>query len=78
MSDLSYEPAGVSGVLHTPKGDVAFRSPLIGQYNLNLLAAVGAVLHLGIDLQLIASAATVSRCARTDGTSALAHRILVW
>jgi len=42
MSDLSYEPAGVSGVLHTPKGDVAFRSPLIGQYNLaNLLAAVG-------------------------------------
>jgi len=54
MSDLSYEPAGVSGVLHTPKG-VPF-AHLIGQYNLaNLLAAVGAVLHLGIDLQLIAS-----------------------
>lgn len=42
-------------MLHTPKGDVAFRSPLVGQYNLsNLLAAVGAVLHLEIDLQLIA------------------------
>ena len=54
-SDLKYEQTGVSGMLHTPKGDVAFRSPLVGQYNLsNLLAAVGAVLHLGIDLQLIA------------------------
>lgn len=56
MSDLSYQPHGVSGKLHTPKGDVAFRSPLVGQYNLeNLLAAVGAVLHLGLDLELVAS-----------------------
>ncbi|WP_414589610.1 UDP-N-acetylmuramoyl-L-alanyl-D-glutamate--2,6-diaminopimelate ligase [Scytonema sp. PCC 10023] len=57
MSDLNYQPNGVSGTLHTPKGEVAFRSPLVGQYNLeNLLAAVGAVLHLGLDLQLVASA----------------------
>ncbi len=57
MSDLNYEPNGVSGHLHTPKGDVAFRSPLIGQYNLeNLLAAVGTVLHLGLDLQVVARA----------------------
>ncbi|UKO96788.1 UDP-N-acetylmuramoyl-L-alanyl-D-glutamate--2,6-diaminopimelate ligase [Nostoc sp. UHCC 0870] len=57
MSDLSYEPNGVSGMLHTPEGDVTFRSPLVGQYNLeNLLAAVGAVLHLGLDLQLVAAA----------------------
>ncbi|MBD2342724.1 UDP-N-acetylmuramoyl-L-alanyl-D-glutamate--2,6-diaminopimelate ligase [Anabaena subtropica] len=57
MSDLSYEPNGVSGILHTPEGDVSFRSPLVGQYNLeNLLAAIGAVLHLGLDLQLIANA----------------------
>ncbi|MBE9106904.1 UDP-N-acetylmuramoyl-L-alanyl-D-glutamate--2,6-diaminopimelate ligase [Nostoc cf. edaphicum LEGE 07299] len=56
MSDLSYQPNGVSGILHTPKGYVAFRSPLVGQYNLeNLLAAVGAVLHLGLDLQLVAA-----------------------
>jgi UDP-N-acetylmuramoyl-L-alanyl-D-glutamate--2,6-diaminopimelate ligase len=56
MSELSYEPNGVSGRMHTPKGKIAFRSPLVGQYNLeNLLAAVGAVLHLGLDLQLIAS-----------------------
>ncbi|MBW4564138.1 MAG: UDP-N-acetylmuramoyl-L-alanyl-D-glutamate--2,6-diaminopimelate ligase [Mojavia pulchra JT2-VF2] len=57
MSDLNYEPNGVGGILHTPKGDVAFRSPLVGQYNLeNLLAAVGTVLHLGLDLQLVAAA----------------------
>nr|WP_155751543.1 UDP-N-acetylmuramoyl-L-alanyl-D-glutamate--2,6-diaminopimelate ligase [Scytonema sp. UIC 10036] len=57
MSDLNYEPNGVSGTLHTPKGEVPFRSPLVGQFNLeNLLAAVGAGLHLGLDLQLIASA----------------------
>ncbi|MGH1397304.1 MAG: UDP-N-acetylmuramoyl-L-alanyl-D-glutamate--2,6-diaminopimelate ligase [Trichormus sp.] len=57
MSNLSYEPNGVSGTLHTPQGEVSFRSPLVGQYNLeNLLAAVGAVLHLGLDLQLVAAA----------------------
>jgi UDP-N-acetylmuramoyl-L-alanyl-D-glutamate--2,6-diaminopimelate ligase len=57
MSDLNYEPNGVSGTLHTPKGEVGFRSPLVGQYNLeNLLAAVGAILHLGLDLSLVASA----------------------
>ncbi|MDH6060055.1 UDP-N-acetylmuramoyl-L-alanyl-D-glutamate--2,6-diaminopimelate ligase [Chrysosporum bergii ANA360D] len=57
MSDLSYGPNGVSGMLHTPRGDVAFGSPLVGQYNLeNLLASVGAVLHLGLDLQLLAGA----------------------
>ena len=56
MSNLSYEPTGVSGMLHTPKGNVAFQSPLVGQYNLaNLLAAVGAVLDLGVDLHLIAT-----------------------
>ncbi|MHC5826723.1 MAG: Mur ligase family protein, partial [Nostoc sp.] len=54
MSDLNYQPNGVSGTLHTPDSEVAFRSPLVGQYNLeNLLAAVGAVLHLGLDLQLV-------------------------
>ncbi len=71
-SDLSYAPTGVSGVLHTPKGEVGFRSPLVGQYNLaNLLAAVGAVLHLGIDLQLIVSSLSqFPRSAWADGTGA--------
>ena len=57
MSDLSYGADSVSGVLHTPKGDTQFMSPLVGQFNLeNLLAAVGAVLHLGLDLDAIAAA----------------------
>ncbi|MBM0741335.1 UDP-N-acetylmuramoyl-L-alanyl-D-glutamate--2,6-diaminopimelate ligase [Phormidium sp. CLA17] len=56
-SDLSYGATSVSGVLHTPKGSTRFMSPLIGQFNLeNLLAAVGAVLHLGLDLDAIAAA----------------------
>jgi UDP-N-acetylmuramoyl-L-alanyl-D-glutamate--2,6-diaminopimelate ligase len=57
MSDLNYQTDGVSGTLHTPKGNVAFRSPLVGQFNLeNVLAAVGAVLYFDVDLQLIANA----------------------
>ncbi len=54
-TNLQYKPSGVSGIIHTPKGEIAFESPLVGQYNLaNLLAAVGTAIHLGVDLQLIA------------------------
>lgn len=50
-SDLVYGSDSVSGILHTPKGIAEFRSPLVGQFNLsNLLAAIGAGLHLGLDL----------------------------
>jgi UDP-N-acetylmuramoyl-L-alanyl-D-glutamate--2,6-diaminopimelate ligase len=56
MSELNYKPNGVNGVLHTPVGDVGFSSPLVGQFNLqNLLAAVGTVLHLGLDLESVAA-----------------------
>ena len=56
-SDLCYETAGVKGQLHTPKGSVEFFSPLVGQFNVsNLLAAVGAVLELGLALEQIPSA----------------------
>ncbi len=56
-SDLSYGPTGVSGTVHTPKGDASFTSPLVGQFNLeNLLAAVGAVLRLGVSLEQIVTA----------------------
>ncbi|HEY9663441.1 MAG TPA: UDP-N-acetylmuramoyl-L-alanyl-D-glutamate--2,6-diaminopimelate ligase, partial [Allocoleopsis sp.] len=56
-SDLVYQPESVQGMLHTPVGDIAFRSPLVGQYNIaNVLAAVGAVLQLGVDLETIAQA----------------------
>ncbi|MGL6342395.1 MAG: UDP-N-acetylmuramoyl-L-alanyl-D-glutamate--2,6-diaminopimelate ligase [Waterburya sp.] len=55
-SNLNYQPTGVSGILHTPVGEVEFNSPLVGQFNLaNLLAAVGAALHLGLDLKLLAA-----------------------
>lgn len=56
-SDLSYAADHVSGILHTPHGEAEFRSPLVGQFNLsNLLAAVGAGLHLGLDLPTIVAA----------------------
>jgi UDP-N-acetylmuramoyl-L-alanyl-D-glutamate--2,6-diaminopimelate ligase len=52
-SSLAYEPTGVSGVLHTPIGEIGFRSPLVGQYNLaNLLAAVGTILALDLPLEM--------------------------
>jgi UDP-N-acetylmuramoyl-L-alanyl-D-glutamate--2,6-diaminopimelate ligase len=54
---LTYSPTGVSGILHTPHGDRPFSSPLVGDYNLaNVLAAVGAALHLGLDLDTIVAA----------------------
>ncbi|MEC4985129.1 MAG: UDP-N-acetylmuramoyl-L-alanyl-D-glutamate--2,6-diaminopimelate ligase [Oscillatoria sp. PMC 1068.18] len=54
LSELTYEANGVSGKIHTPAGEADFRSPLVGQFNLaNLLAAVGAVLSLGLDLETI-------------------------
>ena len=56
-SNLHYKPTGVSGMLHTPVGEVPFHLPLVGQYNLsNMLAAVGAVLHLGLDLKSVVKA----------------------
>lgn len=56
-SDLVYEAEGVRGQLHTPQGSIAFQSPLVGQFNIaNLLASVGAALHLGVNLETIAAA----------------------
>ncbi|AFY77372.1 UDP-N-acetylmuramyl-tripeptide synthetase [Pleurocapsa sp. PCC 7327] len=53
-AQLNYESTGVSGVMHTPVGQISFRSPLVGQFNLsNLLAAVAAVLHLGLNLEIV-------------------------
>ena len=53
-SQLNYQATGVTGILHTPVGEIEFNSPLVGQFNLaNLLAAVGAVLPLGLDLDTL-------------------------
>jgi UDP-N-acetylmuramoyl-L-alanyl-D-glutamate--2,6-diaminopimelate ligase len=55
-TDLVYQSNGVTGMLHTPQGAVKFSSPLVGQFNLsNVLAAVAAVLHLGLDLETVIS-----------------------
>ncbi|MEB3291376.1 MAG: UDP-N-acetylmuramoyl-L-alanyl-D-glutamate--2,6-diaminopimelate ligase [Leptolyngbya sp.] len=54
--DLTYQAHGVTGTLKTPAGTVPFQSPLVGQFNLeNLLASVGAALHLGVPLETIAA-----------------------
>jgi len=56
LSDLDYGANGVTGRLHGLAGEIDFQSPLVGQFNLaNLLAAVGAALHLGVDLAAIAA-----------------------
>lgn len=53
--NLVYAATGVEGTLKTPKGEIKFRSPLVGEFNLsNLLAAVGAALHFGVELETIA------------------------
>ena len=53
-SHLDYAPNGVRGQLHTPVGEIEFQSPLVGQFNVsNLLSAVGAALHLGLDLETL-------------------------
>ena len=55
-SNLEYRATGVSGILHTPSGEIPFTSPLVGQFNLaNLLAATGTALHLGVKLSVIAA-----------------------
>jgi UDP-N-acetylmuramoyl-L-alanyl-D-glutamate--2,6-diaminopimelate ligase len=56
-SALEYQQTGVKGTLHTPKGEISFSSPLVGDYNLeNLLAAIGTGLHLGMGLEPIVAA----------------------
>ena len=51
MEQLQFAPEGVSGVLVSPKGSGAFRSPLLGRFNLmNQLQAVGALLQQGLPL----------------------------
>ncbi len=57
VKDLSYQPQGVTGILHTPLGECVLKSGLVGKFNVsNILAAVGAVLELGVPLTSIAEA----------------------
>lgn len=52
MDRLIYTATGVQGRITTPVGQAEFSSPLVGQFNLeNVMAAVGAGLALGLDLE---------------------------
>ena len=52
MEQLEFSSAGVRGVLVSPLGSGAFRSPLLGKFNLmNQLQAVGALLQQGLPLE---------------------------
>ena len=54
--DLVYGVNGVGGQLQTPVGETPFQLPLLGDFNLsNMLAAVGAALHLGVELEVVAA-----------------------
>lgn len=63
---------GISGILKTPKGDIAFKSRLLGRFNLyNILAAVSAGIALDLPLEVIRSgieghAAVPGRMERVD------------
>ena len=51
MVDLAMTGHGVEGRLLSPEGEGAFRSPLLGRFNLmNLLQAVGSLLQQGLPL----------------------------
>ncbi|MEO1210798.1 MAG: UDP-N-acetylmuramoyl-L-alanyl-D-glutamate--2,6-diaminopimelate ligase [Cyanobacteria bacterium J06638_20] len=71
--DLVYGASGVQGLLHTPLGETAFTLPLVGQFNLsNMLAAVGAALHLGGSLDAI-----TKRLAEFGGVPGRMERVVV-
>jgi UDP-N-acetylmuramoyl-L-alanyl-D-glutamate--2,6-diaminopimelate ligase len=54
---ISYSPAGFNGLLQTPLGQAQISSSLVGKFNVsNLLAAVGAGLAMGLNLDTIAQA----------------------
>ncbi len=57
VRELVYQPQGVTGILHTPVGECPLHCQLVGKFNVsNILAAVGAVLELGVSLEKIAEA----------------------
>ena len=51
-TNIDYQPEGVSGTLHTPKGTMEFSCPLVGEFNVaNLLASIGAAIALDLPLE---------------------------
>jgi UDP-N-acetylmuramyl-tripeptide synthetase len=55
--------SGLRGCLTTPQGEIAFVSPLVGDFNLaNILSAVGAALALGVAPAAIAAGIEATAC----------------
>ncbi|TYQ31188.1 UDP-N-acetylmuramoyl-L-alanyl-D-glutamate--2,6-diaminopimelate ligase [Pseudanabaena sp. UWO310] len=54
--NLTYLPNGVTATLHSPQGSIAFKSPLVGRFNVeNILAAIATALHMGMSLSEVVS-----------------------
>jgi UDP-N-acetylmuramoyl-L-alanyl-D-glutamate--2,6-diaminopimelate ligase len=57
VDDLTMAASGMGGTLITPVGSGAFRSPLVGRFNLmNLLQAVGVLAQQGLPLEALLAA----------------------
>jgi len=62
--DVRMAMSGVQAVLHTPRGEIAVRSPLVGVHNLeNLLCAAGLSLSLDIPPEAVGRGLSRSRGA---------------
>jgi UDP-N-acetylmuramoyl-L-alanyl-D-glutamate--2,6-diaminopimelate ligase len=60
--EVAFSTSGMSGVLATPRGDLPFKTPLLGRYNLsNLLAAAAAAETLGLPHAAVAEAFAAQR-----------------
>ncbi len=71
--NLTYLSNGATGVLHTPQGAIAFRSPLVGRFNVeNILAAIATALHMGMSL-----AEVVSRLPEFENVPGRVERVQV-
>jgi UDP-N-acetylmuramoyl-L-alanyl-D-glutamate--2,6-diaminopimelate ligase len=54
--DVVFSTEGISGILTTPDGEMAFSTRLLGRFNLyNILSAAGAAFALGLSLDTICS-----------------------
>ena len=71
--NLTYLANGATGILHTPQGSIAFRSPLVGRFNVeNILAAIATALHMGMGL-----AEVVSRLPEFENVPGRVERVQV-
>jgi UDP-N-acetylmuramoyl-L-alanyl-D-glutamate--2,6-diaminopimelate ligase len=54
--DVTFSTSGISGILHTPGGEIDFQSDLLGRFNLyNILAAVSVGIAMELPLEVIRS-----------------------